>query len=386
MATKKIRIVHIITRMDRGGAPDVIRLLVQKTDPALFDIALVYGRTTCPTQAVRTFLEDLGPRAVLVGSLRRPINPLCDILAFFAILRFLKNGRFDIVHTHTSKAGFLGRIAARLCGVPRVIHSPHGHVFYGYFGALGSKLVVAAERFASFFCDKIHVLTGLEKEDMLASRIAPAAKIVVIYCGIETELFIKAPEKARELRRCLAVPEDALVAGYVGRLEPVKGPKYFIRAAARVHKLMPNVRFLVAGAGVLRARLEREARRLKVGDCVHFLGWQEDTAAVYSVLDVLVLPSLNEAVGRTILEAQSIGVAVVAARVGGVPEIIQDRQTGLLVPARDPKAIAQAMISLLADPSLRAAMSEAGQRRVKDSFTDARMVEEFSNLYQNEIT
>jgi glycosyltransferase involved in cell wall biosynthesis len=382
MITRKIKIAHIITRMDRGGAPDVVRILIEQSDPALFDETLIYGRTEFPTGRVKDFLGGLGPAALQIDSLRRDINPFYDLCAFFTIFTVLRQGKYDIVHTHTAKAGVLGRVAARCAGVRRVIHSPHGHNFYGYFSALGTCLVIFAEKFASFFCDKIHALTELEKKDMLGFGIGRPDTIEVISCGVELEVFKKNIAKARELREACGIPDEAPVVGYVGRLEPVKGPKFFIRAAARVHQQIPQVHFLVAGDGALRPRLEIEARRLGLGPAVHFIGWQEDATVVYSSLDIFVLSSLNEAVGRSIIEAQAIGVAVVASRVGGVPEIVRENITGLLVGPHDAKALAEAVIALLKDPSLREACAAAGLMRVKEIFTDAKMVRCFEGLYR----
>lgn len=382
MGFKKIRIAHIITRMDRGGAPDVVRILIEQADPALFDMVLIYGRTLVPTDRVKDFLGKLGSgRVYQIDALRRDVHPFFDVLAFIRILALLKKEKFDIVHTHTAKAGFLGRIAARCAGVRVVVHSPHGHNFYGYFRAVGSRLVVWAERLAGVYCDKIHALTKLEKTDMAGLGILKEDKIEVIYCGVELDFFQRNAEAADVLKKTLGIPANVPVAGYVGRLEPVKGPKYFIRAAGHVHKRTPEARFIVAGEGALRPRLEREARRLGMADVVHFIGWQEDAASVYSALDVLVLPSLNEAVGRSLLEAQAVGVAIVASKVGGVPEIIQDGITGVLFAPRDVKSLAEIMARLLKDPSWRETLIAAGRARVKEFFEDRLMVRHFTELY-----
>jgi glycosyltransferase involved in cell wall biosynthesis len=382
LSQKKMRIAHIITRMDRGGAPDVVRILMEQTDPQIIETVLYYGLTDEPSGRIREFIQRLGPRARLIPSLRRNIHPFFDLITFYRLRRIFKEEKFDIVHTHTSKAGFLGRCAARSAGVLSIVHSPHGHVFYGYFHSFLSGLIVIAEKMASQFCERIHVLTELEKKDMVNLKIAPENKIVTIYSGLALDEFRKNNGSARAVRASLGISDEALVVGFAGRLEPVKGPEFFIRAAAIVRHLVPGARFLVVGDGSLRPSLEEEAGRLGIADAVHFVGWQDDVNSFYGAMDILLLSSLNEAVGRSILEAQAVGVAVVATRVGGVPEIIQDGVTGILVPPHDAEALARATEKLLTDSALRASLTKAGRERVEKLFSDRAMVKRFEELYK----
>jgi len=366
---RKIRIAHIITRMDRGGAPDIVRLLVEKLDPQAFEATLIYGMTSQPSEATSRLLAEGGQKAHMVPSLRRAINPFDDIQAYTVLLRILRREKFDIVHTHTAKAGVLGRLAARRAGVPVVIHSPHGHDFYGYFGRFGSLLIVWAERFAARYCDRIHVATELEKDDMVERRICPREKMRVIASGVSVSASVRHGAGA------------APCVGFVGRLEPVKGPDIFIEAAARIAQGAAGVRFLVTGDGSLRSTLEERCRALGISGKTTFVGWVEDPDAAFSGIDILVVPSLNEAVGRVILEAAVRGIPSVAARVGGIPEVVCDGQTGLLVRSRDVQGFADSVLRLLKDSALRWKLGAEASAWVRREHSDEKMVEAFKQMY-----
>jgi glycosyltransferase involved in cell wall biosynthesis len=382
MDQKKIRICHIITRLDKGGAPDVVRLVSEGLDPALFDVMVVYGRTVNPTEKTREWTGSLGSRALLVPALRRDILPLHDLVAFLCLAAILARGHFDVVHTHTAKAGILGRFAARLCGVRAIVHSPHGHDFYGYFNPFLSRLIVWAERCAAPFCDKIHVLTRLEEQDMLRYKICREEKMRVIPSGIATSSFIQMFSAASPVSTGIEASGYKRV-GFVGRLESIKGPDVFIDMARFVASRVTDVRFLLIGDGSLRLSLERKVKEWGLEGFVLFLGWQEDVVGYLEALDVLVMPSLNEGVGRAALEAQAVGVPVVASRVGGIPEVVRDNETGLLFAPGDPAACAEAVIALLEDDGKRRRFGAAGRAWVRENYSVEKMVRSFESLYRS---
>jgi glycosyltransferase involved in cell wall biosynthesis len=379
----KIKIVHIITRMDRGGAPDIVRLLFEKLPSDTFDLTLIYGRTLQPSLKILEFIQKLGVRAICVPTLRRDINPFYDFIAWLKLISILRKGRFDVVHTHTAKAGFLGRVAAKMAGAHRVIYSPHGHDFYGYFGKWGSRMVVCAEKFAALFCDRIHALTELEKKDFLSFYICFASKIEVISSGVELDALRPTQRLINGMKNEFLEGEKIYLVGMVGRLEPVKGPVYFIEAAKLVLRKKKNVKFYVVGEGSLRGALEKEVREAGIEERFIFTGWKEDVSAILFTLDLLVLPSLNEAVGRSALEAQAAGVPVVATRVGGVSEVIKDGVTGVLVEPKSAPALASAILSLLNDEAKRISMGEAGRGWVDERFSDRTMADKFKQLYSD---
>ncbi len=378
---ERIKICHVITRMDRGGAPDIVRILFEKLDPQHFDLTLVYGATLYPSQKARELIAALGEKAIAVPSLHRDVKPFCDLKAFITILKILIKGKFDIVHTHTAKAGVLGRLGAKFAGVRTVIHSPHGHDFYGYFGPLASRLVVLAERFAALFCDRIHCLTELEKKDMISFKVCPAAKCEVIYSGVEIDALRPSQSVLDRIRGVSAACQKQFCVGVIGRLEPIKGVRYFIDAAQIVAKKISSIKFFVVGDGALRSELEKYAADKGLADRFVFTGWTEEVSTILLSLDILVLPSLNEAVGRSVLEAQAAGVPVVGTKVGGVPEVVLDGVTGILVAPKDALALGEAIVSLLNDTDKRKRMSEAARGWVDEKFSDRVMIKSFEEMY-----
>lgn len=380
---KKIKIAQVITRLDWGGSPDIIRLVCKSLDPDRFDITLITGPSKNPSSMTENFLAEFKNRVITVPQLQRDVKPLDDIIALFRLYRLFRKEKFDIVHTHTAKAGALGRIAARLAGRAGVIHTSHGHNFYGYFGPAKSKLVIMAERFLTHFTDRITALTDLEKKDLSSYNVARPEKVDIINSGLELELYrnVKADKNGR--RDKLGIKSGSVLVGMVGRLEQIKGPGYFIEAAVSVAEKCPQAEFLVVGEGSLRYKLESRCRELKISDRVTFTGWREDIPEILPGLDILVLPSLNEAVGRTLIEAGACGIPVVATKVGGIPEIVKDMETGILVPPGDADGLARALISLIEDNDKRQRMGEMARFWADDKFSASRMVASFSDLYES---
>lgn len=383
---KKIKVAQVITRMDWGGSPDIIRILCKRFDTKIYDVRLICGPTARPSEKTKDFFQNFRDKIFHINHLRRNINIYNDCLAVINLYRLFRKEKFDIVHTHTAKAGALGRIAARLAGVSFIIHSPHGHNFYGYFGPFISKVTVILERAISHFTTKIIVSTKLEKEDMVAFNVAKPEKIVVINSGVELENYRDVVIDGQELRDQLKLDKYKPIVGMIGRLEPVKGPQYLIEAAKLVIEDFPEVTFLIAGEGSLRNELEMQCKNANILDKIVFTGWTEDVPEILSTLHILVLPSLNEAVGRILIEAGASGIPVVASNVGGVPQIVNNNQTGLLVPPKDPYIMAQAIISLLKDKEKRKKMGQAAQKWIDSKFSAHTMFEQISNLYRDLVT
>ena len=287
------------------------------------------------------------------------------------------------MHTHTAKAGVLGRLAAHLVGGLGVVHSPHGHNFYGYFGPFMSKVVIIIEKIMAAITGKIVTLTELAKKDFVAFNIAHQENIRVINSGLELADYRNVDVDKGRKRDELGVGQDTILIGMIGRLEPVKGPEYFIKAAKLVIERFSKVgvRFLIVGDGSLRDKLESGCRELEISNKVIFTGWRDDIPEILSVLDILVLPSLNEAVGRILIEAGASGVPVVATKVGGVPEIVKDNETGVLVRPKDTESMAGGIIALLEDKDKRIQMGRASKDWVDDKFSAETMVKNFSNLF-----
>ncbi|MFA5100114.1 MAG: glycosyltransferase, partial [Candidatus Omnitrophota bacterium] len=328
---KKIKIAQIITRMDWGGSPDLVRILCERLDPAKYDITLISGPTLHPTIKTGKFIREFRGTYIVIPQLQRDIEPVHDIIAFLRLYVLLRMKRFDIVHTHTAKAGALGRMAARLAGVRVIVHSPHGHNLYGYFSPAMTRRIVNVERFLSRFTDKIIAGTRLEKKDYLAHAIGVDSTIDVIYAGLDLKEYEAEPSLKDKLKGSLGIPVHENVVGMIGRLEQVKGPGFFVDAALRIVQLRQDVRFVLIGEGSLKKELSDRVAAAGFKDRIIFAGWRDDIAPLLTMLDIMVLPSLNEAVGLVLIEAQSQGIPVVASNVGGIPETIKENETGILV-------------------------------------------------------
>jgi len=377
---QKIKIAQVITRLDWGGSPDILRLICYNLDPNLYEVTLITGLTKYPSLKTKKFIEEFKEKIIVIAQLKRNINLFFDLVAFIKLYLLFRNKKFDIVHTHTAKAGILARLAAYLGHKSIIIHTLHCHNFYGYFNPFFSYIIVLIERFMAFFTDIITVLTELEKKDLLKFKIAKENKIKVIYPGLEfEEVSYIDKEKTKKL---FNFKTDEKLVGMVGRLEPVKGAKYFIMAGSELAKENKIVKFLLVGEGSQRKKLESLVKHLGLLERFIFLGWQEEISKIISILDILVLPSLNEAVGLVLLEAQSQGVPIVATRVGGIPEVVKEGQTAILVPPYDISKLVAAIGDLLEDREKYLSFSLQAKKWVKEKFSTQKMIGDFLNLYQ----
>jgi glycosyltransferase involved in cell wall biosynthesis len=317
---------------------------------------------------------------VTLSGLGREIRPLADLRALVGLVRLVRRFRPHVVHTHTAKAGVLGRVAARLARVPVVVHTYHGHVLREYFGRVTSAAFRAVERALARFTDGLVTVSASVKSDLVEMAIAPAARIRVIPLGLELEPFTRALPRGA-LRVAAGFSAEAPLVGMVGRLAPVKDVPAFLRAARLVHARRPEVRFSLVGDGPERARLEAEAAALGLRDVVCFHGWRRDLPAVYGDLDVVVNASRNEGTPVALIEALAAGRPVVATAVGGTPDVLEDGAHGTLVPAQDEAALAAGIEAAL-DAPLPAARAAAARARVLARYGVPRLLSDLTALYR----
>lgn len=343
------KIVHVITRLEPGGSSENTVSSAAWQSARGLEVTLLHGpcRGALPVPASVSAVElpDLG----------REISPPRDLRAYSALRRIFRELKPDIVHTHTSKAGFLGRLAAGGSGA-KVVHTPHGHLLYGYYDIPRTRLFLAAERFAARFTDGFIALTEGERRESVEAGIGRPEQWAVAHSGVDL------PENQPGVsRKELGVPAGRLVIGTVARLERVKGVEYFVKAAGALKKILGpmNPFFLVVGDGGECSRLYGLARAAGIMDDCLFAGFQKDVYAYLSAMDIYVQPSLNEAMGRTLLQAQHMGLPVVASRVCGIPDVVREGRTGMLVKPGSPERIAAAVAKLAREGALRAAMGRA---------------------------
>jgi len=381
-AERPIKVLHIITRLIKGGAQENTLLTVLGLREKGYDVMLASGPTHGPEGEIESLARKMGVNLVVIPELIREPHPWKDLISFIKIYNLIRMQRFDIVHTHTSKAGIIGRLAAKFAGTAAIVHTPHGHIFHSYFGPLKTRLFYNLEVVFARFCDKIITLTDKCKEEHIKFRVAPEDKFVTIHSGISLERFRNDSFDVDGIKAGLNIPLNYRVVGTVVRIEPVKGVKHFVDSARLVLDSVPDVHFLVVGDGSQRSILQQRTRDLGIDRNVTFTGIRDDVPELISIMDVFVLPSLNEGMGRVLVEAGVMSKPVVATRVSGIPELVQDRLTGILVEPKNTQELAGGIIELLSDAEKARKMGENARLRMAENFSDKRMMEKIEKLYK----
>jgi glycosyltransferase involved in cell wall biosynthesis len=361
-----IPVIHVITRLTVGGSSENTVSTIEALERVGYASTLVLGPESEPPT-----VEDArrrGCRVVEVDGLVREVSPARDVAAVVALWRLFRHARPAIVHTHTSKAGFVGRLAAWLARVPVVIHQPHGHIFYGYWSRPRTALFVALERIAAHWTDMVVTLTPREVDEHLERGIGRKRQYAVVPSGVPTEALRRAAPARAEARARLGLPRDAYVIAGVGRFVPIKGFDLLLAALPDVVASVPAAHVLLIGDGEERGALEAQAQASGLGDRLHITGTVTDVIGALAAADVLAAPSRNEGMGRVLVEAMALGLPVVGARVGGIPDVILDGECGLLVPPDDAAALAGALVELGIDEALRAKLG-AGARPRAEAFS-----------------
>jgi glycosyltransferase involved in cell wall biosynthesis len=370
--------------MNVGGPAYHVSILAGGLDSACFKTQLLAG-SIGPGEASSA---DLAPRygadLRLVPGLRPELHPAGDLRAVVHLMVAMRRFRPDIVHTHTAKAGALGRAAA-LIGRPRpiIVHTYHGHVLTGYFGPLTSEIYRRVERWLARRSDCLIGVSEATVAELVGLGVAPAGKFRTIPVGLDLAPFLEhRPSERAAIRAELAVEERAALALFVGRLVPIKRVDVLIDAVAHARELGADLRVAVAGDGKLRATLEARASARGLGDSVVFLGYRDDVPALVAASDLAVLSSDNEGTPVALIEAAAGARPAAATNVGGVADIVTP-ETGLVVPARDPRALGGALAKLGSEPALRRALGEAARTHVIVRYGAERLIADIGSLYQD---
>lgn len=380
------RILRLVTRLNIGGPAIHTILLTARLNSGDFRSRLVTGQEA-PTEGNLLGLAAAnGVRPIVVSEIGREVSPLDDTAAELKLMRIIGRLRPDVVHTHTAKAGTLGRIAAAALRVPVIVHTYHGHVFHSYFSRWQTRAFLQIERALARVTQAIVTVGEKQREEILSYGIGTPDKVHAIPLGLELERFIGCERRRGELRQELGIlPEQPLI-GIVARLVPVKAHEDFLRAAAHVCRTRPDAAFLIVGDGERRAELEALTGELGLNENVRFLGWRSDLERIYADLDVVALSSLNEGSPVALIEALAAGRPVAATDVGGVREVVVSGETGLLTPAREPEALARSICSLLEDRELAGRLGECGRRHVYPHHTIGRLSADLAGLYRSMLS
>jgi len=373
-------VLHIVTRFLKwGGAERNTYLSIQGLDPDRYKVDLAIGRDSQPA-----LLKDYSCGQVFqVSTLVRDPNPLLDPIALFRLYRLIKTGHYDIVHTHTGKAGALGRIAARMAGVPIVIHGLHGTMTSP--NPILDKIYLFLDRFTGRFTDCFISVGEDLKQRYIERKIGDPSKYKIIHSGMDLDSFYKAGDLPKEAinkkRRELGVTDEAIVIGKVAALEPRKGHKYAVLAAKELVQRYDNIKFLFVGDGWYRSKLEDMVRRNGLENGIIFTGYREDIAEVMAAFDVVILTSLWEGLPQVLVQAAAVGKPIVTFAVEGAKEVVKDGVNGFIVPSKDVDSLVGKLEYLLSDPGKARAMGRQGREIIGDQWTVETMQEKTRKLY-----
>ena len=362
-AKSGIKVVEIL-EATTGGTRRHLFDLVMNLDPERFAVSILCSARRDPAfQADLLLFRERGIPATVVPMVR-DLRPWADLSAWRQIRRHLLERRPDIVHTHSSKAGFVGRLAARSARIPCVVHTPHHFAFDMEIGGLRRAFYLQLERWAARFTNRFICVCPAERASALRRRLAAADKFTVIENGIRPAAAAPDAVAAERWRHEIGLPPGAPLIGAVGRLTRQKGHEDLLQAMPAVLRRFPAARLLLVGDGELRTALARQAAALEVSRNVIFAGQREDVLPLYPLLEVLAMPSLWEALPYALLEGMAAGRAIVASAVGGMADVLRQGESGLLVPPHAPAALAEAICALLADAELRSRLGVNAKRVV----------------------
>ena len=376
---QKVNLLYVITKLELGGAQKQLLSLITRLDKERFNIFLF---TAQDGLLIKEASSITGLTIKKSRYLERPINPLKDLLALIEIYKFIKKNNIDIVHTHSSKAGILGRFVARLAKVKFIIHTVHGWSFNDYQPLFMRSVFIGLERLSARFTHKLIVVSYYDRKKGLKNRIAREDKYRLIRYGIEYTEFISGDQKIKEE---FGINSTDLIVGMISCFKPQKSPQDFIKLSFLVNRILPNVKFLLVGDGILRNQVKKLINKFQLQNKVILTGWRRDIPRILSAIDVFVLTSLWEGLPISVLEAIAFSKPVVATNTGGIEEIVVEGKNGFLVKPRDIKSLSERLTVLLRNESLRKDMGQNAKGLFDFNFSVENMVQNNQDLYENLI-
>ena len=382
-----VKVLRVIARLNVGGPALHVAYLTAGLAERGYETTLVAGTLARGEESMAGVSEARGVRIETLPALHREIGPLRDAQAILRLARLIRDERPTILHTHTAKAGAVGRIAALLAGTARppiIVHTFHGHVLRGYFNPLTTLAFRTLERWLARITTVLVAVSPEVRDDLVKLRVAPASKFRIVRLGIELDERTGGNEDARaETRRQLGVPPDAFIVGWVGRMTAVKRTDDVVRTLRGLVDRGVDAYLCLVGDGPDRDHLERYAHELGVVKRCLFMGYQQDVAQFYGAIDALLLPSVNEGTPVSVIESLAARRPAVATRVGGTPDVIRDGIDGFLVEVGDADALSERLAQLAADPERRAQMGADGRERVLERYAVERLVDDIDRLYRS---
>jgi glycosyltransferase involved in cell wall biosynthesis len=384
-------IARVIARLNIGGPATQAILMTDAFQRKGYRALLITGEVPAGEGSMEYLALDRDVVPIKIATMSRRISWYKELVTLWELIRIFRREKPMVLHTHTAKAGTLGRLAAIVTGVPVRVHTFHGHVFRGYFSPLTTRIFLAIERFLARHTDCIIAISESQKSELAeVYRIAPAEKISVIPLGFDLDRFLGVNERVGAFRHSLGCDAKTVLVGWVGRLTAIKDPDLFLNCAHRLICDSRDQRFVFVGDGELRKHCESRINAADLGQAVKFTGWRQHLDRIYADLDLVVLTSINEGTPLSLLEAMASGKAFVSTDAGGVrdlmvgPAIEQDGfevfKNGILVP-RDTEILARAVAYLAEKPDLRGTMGLVGRSFVEDRFSSLRLADDLESLY-----
>jgi glycosyltransferase involved in cell wall biosynthesis len=374
---QRLKVAHIITRLELGGAQQNTLYCCANHDRKKVDVILICGTGGQLDEEAR-WIPDC--RKYFLSELKHPIQPFWDFLALRRIVEILRLEKVDLVHTHSSKAGFLGRWAAKRAGVPHILHTVHGWGFYpGQFFPV-KWLYQVLERWAATFTEKLITVSEENKKAGLAARIGRPGQYEVIHSGVDPKQYAVNPAAALKARR-LFKTENRPTVLVLSNFKKQKSPLDVVKVAEALAPRLPNVLFLWAGDGPLLPEVEKRIAASNLKTNFDLLGWRDEIAQLLAASDVLLLTSIYEGLPRVVLQAMAAGKPVVASAVSGTPEAVQDGASGFLHPAHATAAMAGSLYSILTQPDFGKKLGRAGKSGLKGTFQIKPMLKAIEKIY-----
>lgn len=386
----KVKILRIIARLNVGGPARHVVLLAAGLNGERFESVLVHGGVGEGEGDMAYLAEQGRIRREFIPELGRGINPFTDLAALVKIISLIRRERPHIVHTHTAKAGTLGRIAGLLTGVPAKVHTFHGHVFRGYFNRVATGYFLWIERMLARFTDRIVAISKSQKDDLLCRyKIGREDQYRVVNLGLDLEPFSRIENLRGLFRQRHALGKDSIVVAIIGRLVPIKNHRMFINVISLIKEsvsadMFDKLKFVIVGDGPEKGSLIKYADSKGVGASVVFTGWEKDLQQVYADVDIVALTSRNEGTPVSLIEAFASSRPVIATDAGGVKDVVGG--IGIMIDRDDEAAFAKALTGLILSPEARAEIGSKGRESVMNRFSMRNLLSQTEKLYEELLT
>ncbi len=377
-----IPVLHAITRLIVGGAQENTMYTAARLDKLRYAVEILSGPQTGSEGSLIEEVRTHGVPLTILPDMLRQVSPLHDLKALIEMRRLMQRKRYTIVHTHSSKAGILGRLAARLAGVPVIVHTVHGWSFHDYMSPPARLVYVLLERWMASFSDALIAVTRQDIQKGVQYGIGKPGQYRLIHSAIPLDEFSPERFDGLSVRQELGIPAEAVVVGNVGRFSVQKNPLDWVRVASRVARERPKAWFLLVGDGPLRGQVEEMLRTEGLSGRTVLTGLRRDIARVLSAMDIFLLTSLWEGLPRVLPQAMAMGIPVVANRADGTQEAIQDGETGYLCSPCDTATMARLCCELVIDPQKRKEMGQAGRHYAAREFDLTQMIVQITELYE----